>query len=182
MSYWISLIFLVALFPDQLSSQRGNPTGNPYVVPVFYAPNDQVEVITGDSVETLLDSNFLSVVKFYAHNDGDSWYFVPRYLKFANETQLWHSSVLRVIAIDCVDEVPATGRLCHSNGMTHVFPQFKFYKPFQKSEIGYYGLDARFQKVDYENSTDEDFLRMSIHFIEQQEPKPDNWPSLKAYQ
>jgi hypothetical protein len=179
-------IFLILLVSDQIDSEiiviNKHPDWNPFEHHEFYVPGNQVEVINASAFETVLDSNYLNVVKFYAHDDDESWYFVPRYVKFALETQLWHSTVLRVLAIDCFDDKQVTEQLCRENGAKFIYPQLKFYTPFQTTEIGLTAPEREFKTFDIDKSSDEDLLRICIYLIEQQDPKPDDWPSLKAYQ
>jgi hypothetical protein len=179
----VFIIFVMLIVQDRLNSTIVfvDDQANWSTHEGFYSMSNQIELITADEIETVLDSNFLNIVKFYAHNDSYSGYVVPRYIKFANETQLWRSTIMRILAIDCANDNQITIRLCKANGAKSVFPQFKFYVPFQTSEIGHDFFDSRFNKFVMEKLTDEDFLRNSIRFIEQQSQKPDNWPILKAY-
>jgi thiol-disulfide isomerase/thioredoxin len=139
---------------------------------IFYTPEDHIETLEGleQFANTILNSERLSIVKFYANWCGYSKAFRPHYKQLANETKLWHNDVLRIAAYDCS---LATNLLICQKNRIHEYPTFKFFPAFSLSRIGITELS--------EDDRSEKFMRVAIRYIEEQSNKPSAWPILDPY-
>ena len=120
----------------------------------------------------VLNSNRITLIKFYADWCGSSKKFRPHWRQFANDTKLWQKRVLRVAALDCVFEDDWVNEICDANDVND-YPQFRLYSIRTKNIIGL--------KKESEKSRSEEFMRAAIDFIERQRHPPKDWPKLAPY-
>jgi thiol-disulfide isomerase/thioredoxin len=140
---------------------------------IFYTPEDHIKTVEGtdDFTSLVLNSDHISVVKFYANWCGYSKAFRPHYKQLAKDTLLWHKNVLQVVAYDCALEVNT--EICMRKNMVYEFPTFKLYRALTSSKKGYKELT--------EDDRSEKFMRVVIRYIEEQTDKPSTWPTLTPY-
>ncbi len=175
MTYWLrhnSCLTLVLCIQCILCDIEYDENG----LAIFYKKDDPVHAVDGESFYTdVLYSDRISVVKFYAHWCGQSYYFVPHYIRFANDTRLWHANILHVAILDCaVDAYKAEEslKICNAN-RANEYPLFYFYPAWAESISGHKELT--------EDDRSEQFMRVCINLLEKQIDKPDKWPDLSTY-
>ena len=137
----------------------------------FYEPSvDHIEVYDVEGFKkNVLNSDKATIIEFYANWCGYSKNFIPHWKNFANETKLWHKNVIRVAAMDCYD---VDNEICWSNAVL-MYPMFMLYHARTRSILG-----VRKETLD---SRSEQFMKTTIHFLENQRHPPTAWPKLLPY-
>lgn len=166
----ISLLFLVT-FCDR-TIQRVIKNDNK-VIPGLYDENDNIEVLTTHNIQSIYGSDRAAFVEFYSHWCGACQRYSKHWKELGRMTKRWHSSVIRVSAINCAD--PMNADVCKAFDIT-AYPSIKLVPAHAQYENKNH--DATLVKVK-ENDL---LIKDMIEFLENQAGSiPSSWPELSPY-
>lgn len=138
----------------------------------LYKDGDNVEYLHVSNYKKIYNSDRAAFVEFYSHWCGACQRYSKHWKALAAATKKWHSSVIRVAAINCAD--PDNSDVCSDYGI-NAYPTLKLVPAYAKFENKDH--DATFVKT----QENEILIKTMIDFLQNHSSKPNSWPNLSAY-
>jgi hypothetical protein len=120
----------------------------------------------------ILNSNKISIVQFYSSSmcDDSCKNFKSQWLSLSKETKLWQKNIMTFSVVDC--SLTSINKICIDNNIKN-YPEFVFYHAWQEKSTG--------RKKESFKSSNDQFMRATIDFMELQRHWPSNWPILSPF-
>lgn len=140
--------------------------------PGLYSADDDVEVLDKNNFMSVYSNDRAAFVEFYSHWCGACQRYSKHWKEMATLTKNWHSTVIRVAAINCAD--PTNSDICNAFEIMY-YPTLRLIP-----------ANANYEKKEHDSKlvkTKENKLLLEemINFLSDHETKPSNWPDLMPF-